>query len=233
MQRILLDRFNANLVVSGAFAMFDAAVLKDIGGYQENTIGEDMELSMRLHAFCRSQNREYRIAYVPDAKCTTQLPMRYRDFFRQRRRWQIGMIQSLRSHDYMLLNRHYGFAGVLSGFIFLMYELFAPFVELLGTATLVMAFFAGILEFRAAAGILLVYYLLMVLMEYLLIVSLHTYSVEKIPLRLQLAYTALACVEFFTFHLIQSYVKIAAVVTYRKHSRTWQHINRAREVVPK
>jgi cellulose synthase/poly-beta-1,6-N-acetylglucosamine synthase-like glycosyltransferase len=233
MQRVLLDRFNANLVVSGAFAMFDRELLMAVGGYQENTIGEDMELSMRIHAFCQSQHRAYRIAYVPDAKCTTQLPMRYRDFFQQRRRWQIGMIQSLRRHDYMLINWHYGWAGMLAGFIFLAYELYAPFVELLGLLTLAGAALQGILEVRAVIRIMLIFYLLMVLMEYILIHALHLYKAEKIPLRQRLALLFTACAEGVSFHLIQSCVKVAAVLTFRKHSKTWKHINRARELTTK
>ena len=95
MQRILFDHINANVIVSGAFAMFDKDTVLHAGGYRTNTIGEDMELTMRLHAYCLSQNRPYRIIYAPEARCDTQVPFRYHDYFRQRRRWHIGMIQSL------------------------------------------------------------------------------------------------------------------------------------------
>lgn len=233
MQRVLLDSVNANLVVSGAFALFDRELLLSIGGYQENTVGEDMELSMRIHAFCQSQHRAYRIAYDPDSRCTTQLPMRYRDFFQQRRRWQIGMIQSLRRHDYMLINWHYGWAGMLAGIIFLAYELYAPFVELLGLLTLATAGFLGILKVKAVIRIMLVFYLLIVLMEYTLIHALHSYQAEKIPLGKRMAFLLTACAECVSFHLIQSYVKVAAMLTFRKHGKTWKHINRAREVATK
>lgn len=233
MQRILLDKINANIVVSGAFAMFDGELLRAIGGYRENTIGEDMELSMRLHAFCQSQNRPYKIAFIPYAKCTTQFPFSYRDFARQRRRWQIGMIQSLLEHRYMLVSHHYGWAGLFSGTLFLVYELFAPFIELLGVVTLVAAYFMGILDIVSVSAILLAYYGLMIIMQAILIFSLNVYGVEKIPLKRQLFLLTVACMEFITFHLIHSAVKVAAIVTYRKYRKTWQHIRRSREMALK
>lgn len=231
MQRILLDRFNANIVVSGAFAMFDCALLKSIGGYQENTIGEDMELTMRLHAFCRSQRRAYKIAYTPEAKCVTQFPFRYRDFFRQRRRWQIGMVQSMKQHGYMLANRHYGWVGILSGFLFVFYEMLAPFMEILGAATLVLAFAAGILNVPSTVIILFVYYILMLFMEWILVAALNTYELESMPWKKQTAIILLSCVEFLSFHIINSAIKILAMLTYRKYSKTWQHIKRVHEPV--
>ena len=229
MQRILLDRVNANIVVSGAFAMFDCALLKAIGGYQENTIGEDMELTMRLHAFCRSQRRAYKIAYTPEAKCVTQFPFRYRDFFRQRRRWQIGMVQSMKQHGYMLANRHYGWVGILSGSLFVLYEMLAPFMEILGAATLVFAFAAGILNVPSTVIILFVYYILMLFMEWILVAALNTYELEPMTWKKQTAIFLLSCVEFLSFHIINSAIKILAMLTYRKYSKTWQHIKRVHE----
>lgn len=229
LQRILLDKFNANLVVSGAFAMFDSKLLKSIGGYHENTIGEDMELTMRLHAFCKSQHRDYKIAYVPEAKCLTQVPFRYRDFFQQRRRWQIGMIQSMSRHGYMLANHHYGWAGILAGSVFLLYEMFAPFLEILGGCTLITAFLYGILDVFAVAMIMLCYFVLMLVMENLLIAFLKVYEVEPLSLKKQLSLAAISGVEFFTFHIINSVIKITAMLTYRKHGKTWRHIARTYE----
>jgi hypothetical protein len=113
------------------------------------------------------------------------------------------------------------------------YELFAPFVELLGVVTLVAAYFMGILDVAAVSAILLAYYGLMIMMQTVLIFSLNVYGVEKIPLKRQLFLVIIACLEFVTFHLIQSVVKVAAIVTYRKYRKTWQHIRRSREMALK
>ena len=60
------------------------------GGYDHTTMGEDMELCVKLHVFCRENARPYRIRYAADAVCWTQVPERFGDLCKQRRRWHIG-----------------------------------------------------------------------------------------------------------------------------------------------
>ena len=67
--RILLDQFNGNLIISGAFGLFRKDLVIAIGGYDPATVGEDMELVTCLHVFCRGNGRPYRIRYAPDAVC--------------------------------------------------------------------------------------------------------------------------------------------------------------------
>ncbi len=55
--RILLDSFNGNLIISGAFGLFRKDVVAAAGGYDRQTLGEDMELVVKLHAFCRNPIR--------------------------------------------------------------------------------------------------------------------------------------------------------------------------------
>ena len=150
-------------------------------------------------------------------------------FFQQRRRWQIGMIQSMSRHGYMLANHHYGWAGILAGSVFLLYEMFAPFLEILGGCTLITAFLYGILDVFAVAMIMLCYFVLMLVMENLLIAFLKVYEVEPLSLKKQLSLAAISGVEFFTFHIINSVIKITAMLTYRKHGKTWRHIARTYE----
>ena len=93
--RILFDRFNGNIIISGAFGLFLKSVVIAAGGYDSTTMGEDMELAVKLHVYCRENNRPYRIRYVTDAVCWTQVPVRLGDLCKQRRRWHIGLFQSM------------------------------------------------------------------------------------------------------------------------------------------
>ena len=129
----------------------------------------------------------------------------------------------------MLANRHYGWAGILSGSLFILYEMIAPFIEIFGAGTLAFAFAAGILNVRSTIIIMLVYYILMLLMEWILVAGLNTYEVESTTWKKQTAIFLLSCVEFLSFHIINSGIKIMAMLTYRKHSKTWQHIKRVHE----
>ena len=229
MQRVLFNTINANVIVSGAFAMFDRQLVMQAGGYRTNTIGEDMELTMRLHAFCMSQHREYKIVYAPEARCDTQVPFRYRDYFRQRRRWHIGMIQSLRHHLYMIGNRYYGFVGTLSVLFTLIYELLAPTIEIAGVVLLVFSAMLDMLDPVFACTIAVLYLLISLMTQSLLLDSLDVYGVEPVSVKQHILLILTAATEAFLFHPINMIIKIGAQFTYRKHKATWSHIKRVHE----
>ena len=228
--RILYDRLNANVIVSGAFAMFDRELVIQVGGYRTDTIGEDMELTMRLHAFCLSQKRDYRIAYVPEAQCDTQVPFYYRDYCRQRRRWHIGLTQSLSSHFYMIGKRYYGWVGTLAVLFTVVYELLAPVIELVGGVIMVLAAMAGIYNVHSALQITAAYLVLSLLTQLLLLAALRTYRVEKISVPEMLKLVLTASTEWLIFHPINMGVKLVSFFTYRKYGKTWSHVRRIREV---
>lgn len=72
--RILLDGFNGNMIISGAFGLFKKDVVIAAGGYATDTLGEDMELVAKLHVFCRNNLHRYSIRYEPNAICWSQAP---------------------------------------------------------------------------------------------------------------------------------------------------------------
>lgn len=230
MQRILLDQCNGNLVVSGAFALFDTGVLRSCGGYRGDTIGEDMELTMRLHSFCRNQGMAYRIRYEPAARCVTQFPFRWRDYYRQRRRWQIGMMQCLRKHRKMLWNLHYGWAGLLSGLSYGLYELWSPFLEIIGLATLAAASRLEILDKAFAAEAISVYFFLLLLTQAVLIHALGALGITPITMRQRMALTAAGVGEFLVYHLLSTVTRLLAFFSFHRRSRTWGKILRYAEV---
>ena len=229
MQRILFDQINANVIVSGAFAMFDRDLIVQAGGYRRSTIGEDMELTMRLHAFCLSQNRPYRIAYAPEARCDTQVPYHYRDYIRQRRRWHIGMIQSLKQHLYMIGSRSYGLVGTLSVLYTIVYELLSPLIELCGLVLLLVSAHLHVLNFAFAVRLTLLYILFSLLTQAVLLTALSVYGVEPLRLRDGLQLLGAALLEVFFFHPLNVLTKLFAFVTYRRHKADWNHIRRFRE----
>ena len=128
---------NALLIVSGAFGVFKKDEIIKIGGYRTNTIGEDMEIIVRLHHELRKfknrkDRKKYSIKFCPDAVCWTQGPMSMDDLRNQRRRWQVGLIDTMIHHAGMTLNPKYGTVGMLSFPYNWLFELFGAIVELLG-----------------------------------------------------------------------------------------------------
>ncbi|WP_172197910.1 glycosyltransferase family 2 protein [Saccharibacillus qingshengii] len=141
MGRIGLSRYNMLLLVSGAFGVFKKSWVVEVGGYETGTIGEDMELTVRLHEHIRRKNSKARIVYVPEPVCWTEAPESLTILKRQRTRWHRGLYESLRAHKKMIFNPRYGRVGMISMPFFLFVELLGPLVELFGYFTVVSGFF--------------------------------------------------------------------------------------------
>ena len=123
---------NALLIISGAFSLFYKETVISVGGYRTNTIGEDMELIVRLHRILRERGEKYRISYVPDPICWTEAPEDLKTLRLQRLRWQRGLSESLISNSSLLFHRKGGTVGWLSMPFMFAFEWFGPFVELFG-----------------------------------------------------------------------------------------------------
>ena len=102
------------LIISGAFGLFRTDVVVDAGGYRPKTIGEDMELVVRLHRMLRERGVDYRIEFVPDPVCWTEVPEDRRTLANQRIRWQRGLSESLAGHWQLMFSRHGGAPGWLA-----------------------------------------------------------------------------------------------------------------------
>lgn len=155
--RILFDKFNGSLIISGAFGLFKKETVIAAGGYDSSTMGEDMELVVKLHEYCISNNLPYSIRYASDAICWSQAPEKLSDLCKQRKRWHIGLFQSMWKHKVMLGNPKFGVVSFISYFYFLFYELLSPFIEVFGIFTMVLAFLVDLINVPFMVLFLLIY----------------------------------------------------------------------------
>jgi len=135
--RIALSELNLLLIVSGAFGVFRKDWVIEAGGYEVGTIGEDMELIVRLHRRIKEKRSGARIVYVPDPVCWTEAPESAKYLRRQRVRWHRGLFESLWKHRRMILNPRYGAIGLVAMPYYVFVELLAPLLEFVGYATAV------------------------------------------------------------------------------------------------
>jgi len=158
------SRIRSLLIISGAFGLFRRSLVEAAGGYAATTVGEDVELVIRLHRYLRERGEDYRIEFVPDPVAWTEAPEDIRTLARQRRRWQRGLAEAMWRHRRILGNARYGTLGLLGFPYFLVFELIGPVVEFLGYPAVIAAVSLGVLSptfllafFAAAvlAGILL------------------------------------------------------------------------------
>ncbi len=129
--RTLFDKAGANFIISGAFGVFRKEALQAVGGYDTDTVGEDMELVLKL----QEQGKEYgwKVVYEKNAICSTYVPKKLYRLCRQRERWQRGLLDCLKKHKKMICNPKYGTLGLLAmpyqvisellGPVFLMFHL--------------------------------------------------------------------------------------------------------------
>lgn len=149
MGRIGLSRHNLLLIISGAFGVFSKSWVISAGGYRVNTVGEDMELVVRIHRLLKEKGQKKKIVYVPDPVCWTEVPEDLKFLRRQRRRWHRGLFESLWNHRKLTFNPKYGSIGMISLPYFWIVEFFGPIVEAAGYVFMILClFFGGIyLEF--------------------------------------------------------------------------------------
>ncbi len=127
--RLGWNRLGGNYIVSGAFGLFSRKKVMDVGGYNTSTVGEDMELTLRLvHKYSKWNKRAY-INFIPDPVAWTFVPTTLHALGRQRERWFRGLVESFWKHKAMLLNPKFGAFGFLGLPYILFGEILQPLVE--------------------------------------------------------------------------------------------------------
>jgi cellulose synthase/poly-beta-1,6-N-acetylglucosamine synthase-like glycosyltransferase len=144
------------LIISGAFGVFRKQTVIEVGGYKTETIGEDMELVVRIHHHMRRHGRPYRIEFVPDPVCWTEVPEDRQTLRNQRVRWQHGLSESLNAHWGLMFSSKGGWVGWLAFPYMVIFEWLGPIVELAGYAWTVYAWSAGFISWSAFVAFMLV-----------------------------------------------------------------------------
>ena len=146
---------NMLMIISGAFGVFRTDLVRAVGGYRPQAIGEDFDLVARMHRHLRQQGMDYHIQFVPDPMCWTEVPSDLKSLGRQRARWQKGLVDVLWSSRDMLFKWRYGRIGTVALPYLWLFELLAPIIEIGGIATIVLAACFGVLSREFFAQFLL------------------------------------------------------------------------------
>ena len=224
--RVWFNQFNGNLIISGAFGLFRKDAVIAVGGYDTNSVGEDMDLVLRLHSFYRKTQLPYRIGYEPRAICWSQVPSSLKDIKNQRRRWQIGLMTSLFNHRYMAFNFHYGFIGLFSYSYFIVYEMLSCLVDIFGLIFIMISYFTGFLNFSFFITFMLIYII------YNMVISIVAIKCEEFMFQGSLSFCdkmkliLFSIIENFGYHQLLSFYRLSAFIGYRQQKHQWKKINR-------
>jgi len=138
--------FNMLPIISGAFGIFRRDLVKEVGGFRTNAVGEDIDLVIRMHRYLHEQHLPYHINFIPDPTCWTEVPTDLKSLAQQRARWQKGLTDTLWPNRDMLFRARYGRVGWLVLPYMWIFELLAPVIELVGYTTIILAIMQGALS---------------------------------------------------------------------------------------
>jgi cellulose synthase/poly-beta-1,6-N-acetylglucosamine synthase-like glycosyltransferase len=154
--RLGSDRLGTLLIISGAFGLFRREAVLEVGGYSRGSLGEDLDLVIKLHRLFRESGRPYALRFLPDPLVWTQAPESLGDLGRQRSRWERGALEAFFNHRSMALNPRYGIVGLLGFTQLLLVDVIGPIIAVLGYLLVPLCWAAGLLDadhFRAFVAV--------------------------------------------------------------------------------
>lgn len=224
--RVFWSSTNSLLIVSGAFGLFRKQTVIDVGGYKTNTIGEDMEIVVRIHRYMRKNHKKYRVIFSESSVCWTQGPMSMKDIRSQRRRWQIGLMDTLIAHRGMMFNPRYGTVGLLSMPYNLIFELLGALIEVIGYFLIPFTLIMGELNmFFFVTYFLLAVMLGIILSEGSLVLEQYTHK-GSMTAKQSVAISIYAILENFGYRQLVTLFRVEGMFKYRKMHKTWGKIKR-------
>jgi cellulose synthase/poly-beta-1,6-N-acetylglucosamine synthase-like glycosyltransferase len=219
--RVAWSWLNGLLIISGAFGLYRRDVLIEAGGFRSDTVTEDMELTVRLHHWCRRRRRRFRVVFLSDPVCWTEAPESLRLLGGQRNRWQRGMLQVLGRYKGVTLNPRYGVVGLVSIPHHLVFEALGPLVEAAGYIVVVSALCLGLLDWRLAQLFFLAAVVYGTTIS-LAAVLLEELSFRRYPRVSHLLTLALyGCLENFGYRQLTSWWRIAGLFDFLRGRRHW------------
>ena len=131
--RMAWSRINGLLIISGAFGLFDCRLVRKVNGYDTSSVGEDFELVVRLRKYMHNVTKQkYKVAFIPEPLCWTEVPSKLKILKNQRNRWTRGSIDTILKHKDLFFNPKYGKMGLISFPYWVFFEWLAPIIETVG-----------------------------------------------------------------------------------------------------
>lgn len=224
--RIFLDKFNGNLIISGAFGLFKKDIVIAAGGYDCETVGEDMELVLKIHSFCRTNKISYSVKYAPEAVCWSQCPSDIKGFAIQRRRWFYGLFQCLNKHRHIFMAKGFGVIGYISYLYYLLYEFLAPYIEIAGIITIITGCFINVVNLPFMIAFMAIY------IAFGAILTITSFFSRIYLKNIYISFSDIVkavvfCIcESFFFRFIHLFIRAFAFIGYRKKKKQWGCIER-------
>ncbi len=224
--RLAWSRLGVLTIISGAFGLFRRSALIEIGGYAHGTVGEDMELVVRLHRRAMDTGEPHRVVFLPEPVCWTEVPETLAVLSRQRARWHRGAIETFVRHGAMMTNPKYGRIGMIGMGQVLVFDLVGPMLELVGYTLLPLMWALGILhsDYLIAFFSLSIFFGIAISMGALALEEAELRRVSHVRDLLRLA--AAAVLENFGYRQLNSWWRLLGFWQWVRGVKSWGEMTR-------
>ncbi len=225
--RVGWNALGATLVISGAFGLFNREAVIACGGYDHASLGEDMELIVRMHRYYgETLKRDYRIVFVPDPVCWTEVPFDWKTLGKQRVRWSRGLAETMMKNK-QLFHPRYKLMGMYAMPYYFLVELLGPIIELLSWFCVGMGSYYGIINREMIAIFFLIGIVFGIFMTIMAIMIEEIYFRKESRLRELLWMTFYGCIETFGYRQINSYWRLKGLWEhFRGTASSWGEMKR-------
>ena len=226
MARLAASRKGTLAIISGAFGIFRRDLAVAIGGYDTTTVGEDMEMVLRMHKYMLERDIPYSVRYVPEPVCWTEAPESLKFLSNQRIRWQRGALECLSRHKNMLFNKKYGRLGMVTLPTFLLVDLISPVMEIVGYFLIILLILLGWIDATYLIALLVLFSFGVLITVMSLVIEQD--EIEQFTNPMDLFKVLLtACVENFGYRQICSFWRIRGLFQhFRGKKATWGKMER-------
>jgi cellulose synthase/poly-beta-1,6-N-acetylglucosamine synthase-like glycosyltransferase len=218
------NSLNATFIASGAFCLLHRESAIGAGGFSTDTVTEDIDIIASLHEYMRKKKWDYRMVFTTDPVCWTEAPDSIKTLAPQRRRWQMGLVQTVMKHNKMIMSPRYGLLGMLGMPFHAYVEAIGCLVEAMGTILIPFSFLVG------AMPVTLFLLIMGLAVGYGTLFSLGSVLLEEATLRRYpkarhlMILVWYAIIENFGYRQMITFIRAQGVVRYFLGVRTWEQV---------
>ncbi|MDA3810852.1 MAG: glycosyltransferase [Spirochaetaceae bacterium] len=220
------------LIISGAFGIFKKESIIEIGGYMtgkgilhKDTVGEDMEIVVRLIKHLTLKKKDFIVDYAHNANCWTEVPEDLDSLLKQRDRWHRGLIEILIYHKNILFNSRFKGTGLVGFPYFYIFELLGPFLEAIGYIVMIVSLLFGLVSNQ-----IFIFMFSIVVLLGMLVSSMSLFLAEKDIVYFKgrdfLKISLTVIMENFGFRQFLSINRSISFIVYLFKNKGWQKLER-------
>lgn len=224
--RVGWEHFDSTMIISGAFGIFRKDAVLAIDGFNVKSIGEDMDLIVRLHKHCLKHKQEYKIGFIPDPLCWTEVPDSYESLSNQRNRWQRGLISSILTGENLLVKPGDNPLAKLTIPYYILTEIFSPIIEILSYILIALGISMGIISPKIALLFFFVSILFSMMLTLVALIYEENYYSKKLTRFSILELVLISFLENLGYRQFMAYQRIKGIFDYYRKKTEWGRIER-------